>query len=132
MTEKYIQGMMVWPGEHPCMTYLLDDRRFLDFAVGLGSDFGGEAAMLKLSDTAAILYNKEGLISELRGNRKVGSKLLAGVFYVVGLKDGELAALSFADMELWYERLWEPEHYTEAEVKEAYMDELFKGIEVLL
>ena len=130
MTEKYIQAMMVWPGEHPCMTYLLDDRRFLDFAVGLGSDFGGEAALLRLSDTAAVLYNREGLISELKGNRKVGRKLLAGVFYVVGIKDGSLVDLPFEEMELYYERFWEPECYTEADVKEAYKAELFKGIDL--
>lgn len=128
MKEKYIQSLMFWPGEHPCMAYLLDDPIFLNFAVGLGSALGGEATLLKLSDTAAILYNCEALISELRGNRKVGSKLLAGVFYVVGIKDGELADLSFADMELWYERFWEPEHYTEAEVKEAWKHDFLGGL----
>ena len=76
MKEKYIQSLMFWPGEHPCMAYLLDDPIFLNFAVGLGSALGGEATLLKLSDTAAILYNCEALISELRGNRKVGRKLL--------------------------------------------------------
>ena len=110
------------------MTYLLDDRRFLDFAVGLGSDFGGEAAVMMLSDTAAILYNSEALICELRGNRKVGSKLLAGVFYVVGIKDGSLVDLPFEEMELYYERFWELEHYTEADVKKAYRAEVFTGI----
>lgn len=130
MTEKYIQAMMVWPGEHPCTTYLLDDRRFLDFAVGLGSDFGGEAAVMKLSDTAAALYNSEGLISELRGNRKVGSKLLAGVFYVVGIDGEELVDLPFKEMEQYYERFWKPECYTEADVKAAYRAELFKGIDL--
>lgn len=131
MKEKYIQSLMFWPGEHPCMAYLLDDPIFLNFAVGLGSALSGEAMVMKLSDTAAVLYNCEALISELRGNRKVGSKLLAGVFYVVGIKDGELADLSFADMELWYERFWEPEHYTEADVKAAFKEELVRGIEDL-
>ena len=130
MTEKYIQAMMVWPGDRPCMTYLLDDRRFLDFAVGLGSDFGGEAAVMKLSDTAAILYNNEALICELRGNRRIGKKLLAGVFYVVGVGNGKLVDLPFKEMELYYERFWEPECYTEADVKEAYKAELFKGIDL--
>lgn len=129
MTEKYIHAMMVWPGEHPCTTFLLDDRRFLDFAVGLGSDLGGEAALMRLSDTAAILYNNEALIWDLRGNRKVGSKLLAGVFYVVGVKDGKLVDLPFSEMERYYEQFWELEHYTEADVKIAWLDELFKGID---
>ena len=110
------------------MTCLLDDRRFLDFAVGLGSDLGGEAALLRLSDTAAVLYNREGLISELKGNRKVGRKLLAGVFYVVGIEDGKLVDLPFEEMELYYERFWELEHYTEADVKKAYRAEVFTGI----
>ena len=130
MTEKYIHAMMVWPGEHPCMTYLLNDRRFLDFAVGLGSDFGGEAAVMKLSDTAAILYNNEALICDLRGNRKIGSKLLAGVFYVGGIEDGNLVDLPFREMELYHEHFWEPECYTEADVRAAYRAELFKGIDL--
>ena len=131
MTETYIQSLMVWPGEHPCMAYLLNDPVFLNFAVGLGSALGGEATILKLSDTAAILYNCEALISEMKGNRKVGSKLLAGVFYVVGLQDDKLADLSFADMELWSERLWEPERYSEADVKAAFQAEFLDGLEAL-
>ena len=113
------------------MAYLLNDPVFLNFAVGLGSALGGEATILKLSDTAAILYNCEALISEMKGNRKVGSKLLAGVFYVVGLQDDKLADLSFADMELWSERLWEPERYSEADVKAAFQAEFLDGLEAL-
>ena len=127
MTERYIQGMMVWPGEHPCWTCLLNDRRFLDFAVGLGSALGGSTEILPLSDTAAILYNSEGLLSELKGNRKVGRKLLAGVFYVVGIKDGELTDLPTEEMEKYFEQFWDPEYYTEADVKEAWKHE-FLGV----
>ena len=128
MKEKYIQSLMFWPGEHPCMAYLLDDPIFLNFAVGLGSALGGEATLLKLSDTAAILYNCEALISELRGNRKVGNKLLAGVFYVVGISDGKLTDLSTKEMEQYFDRFWEPEHYTEADVKEAWKIEFLGAL----
>ena len=125
MTERSIHGIMVWPGEYPCMTDLLADRRFLDFAVGLGSDPGGSVAAFQLSDTAAVLYNSEALLCDLRGNRRIGRKLLAGVFYVVGIENGRLANLSFQDMELYYDRFWEPESYTETEVREAYLDDMF-------
>jgi hypothetical protein len=52
------------------------------------------------------------------------------VFYVVGVENGKLVDLPFKEMELYYERFWEPECYTEADVKEAYKAELFKGIDL--
>lgn len=125
MAGESIQAIMLWPGEHPCMTNLLDDPIFLDFAVGLGSEFCGEAAVLRLSDTAAIIYNRDALLWSLRGNRRIGSKLLAGVVYVVGIEEGRLTNLSFQEMEYYFERLWEPESYSEEEVKEAYLTDMF-------
>ena len=128
MKEKYIQSLMFWPGEHPCIAYLLDDPIFLNFAVGLGSALGGSTEILQLSDTAAIIYNCEGLLSDLKGNRKVGRKLLAGVFYVVGIEDGELTDLPTEEMEKYFDQFWEPEHYTEADVKEAWKHEFLGGL----
>jgi len=119
MVQESIQAIMVWPGEHPCVTELLNDRKFLDFAVGLGSAYTGDAVLIRLSDTAGILYNDLAFLSDLKGNRKIGNKLLAGVFYVIGIKDGKLCSLPFAELEAYFERFWEPEHFTKAEVEEA-------------
>lgn len=128
MVQESIQAIMVWPGEHPCITELLNDRKFLDFAVGLGSAYSGDAVLIRLSDTAGILYNDLAFLSDLKGNHKIGSRLLAGVFYVVGIKDGKLSSLPFAELEAYFERFWEPEHFTKAEVEEACFADLRNDI----
>ena len=46
------------------MENLLTESNHAGFAVGHGSDFGGEVAVTMLSDAVAILYNHEGLICD--------------------------------------------------------------------
>ena len=128
MDEKMITALMVAPGDHPVVTVLCCCKTFLDLAVSFGAGEPCEVSFFPLTDDAGILYNREAIFYGLKGNRRIGRRILAGVFYVVGIKDGKLSSLPFAELEAYFERFWEPEHFTKAEVEEACFADLRNDI----
>lgn len=120
MAEKTITALMVAPGEHPGVTTLCCCKQFLDLAVSIGTAEPCEVSFLPLSQRAGILYNREAPLLGLRGNRKVGSRILAGIFYIVGTERGKLISMPDDLLEYFIERFWEPETYSEKEVDEAF------------
>lgn len=129
MAEKTITALMVAPGEHPVVTTLCCCKQFLDLAVSFGAGDPCKATFMPLTDDVGILYNREAIFYRLKGNRRIGKQILAGVFYVVGMQDGKLASLSDKRISQYEIALWEPESYTEAEVDEAFFDSWIDELE---
>ena len=68
----------------------------------------------------------------LQANRKIGKQIIAGVFYVVGIDEtGNLTSLSHNDIDKYWSDLYEPEQYSEDEVKSNYTDSFFDFIDNL-
>jgi len=117
---KTITALMVAPGEHPSVTNLCCCKQFLDLAVSFGAMEPCDVTFMPLSERACILYNREAPLLDLRGNRKIDSHILAGVFYIIGLDHGKLVSLPDDLMEHYMERFWEPETYSEKVVEQAF------------
>ena len=132
MKKKTISALMVAPGEHPCEVVLCCCKDFLDLAVSFGAGQGCKVSFKQLSEHAGILYNQEASCWDLRGNRKIGSYIFAGVFYIVGVEQGKLASLSDDLMERYMVTFWEPETYTGREVHHAFWDNWKKEVEARL
>jgi len=134
MAEKTITALLVAPGEHPGVTTLCRCKQFLDLAVSFGTMYPCDVTFMPLSKRAGILYNWEAPLLGLRGNRKVGSHILAGVFYIVGIDHGKLVSLPDDLMEHYMDRFWEPETYTEKDVDQAFwktwVDEIDRMLQV--
>ena len=132
MHEKTITALMIAPGEHPVVTTLCCCKTFLDLAVSFGAGDPCEVSFLKLTEDAGILYNREAIFYGLKGNRRVGKRILAGVFYVVGVEAGRLTSLSDEQISQYEMALYDPETYTEKEVDasffDSWIDELEKSI----
>ena len=105
---------MVPPGEKPCEVTLLDDPVFLSLAVSIGALEEYSDSWLSLEGDVGIIYNEDGHLWDLKGNRRVGEKILAGNFYIVGCKDGELISLTEKQMEHYFARLFIPEEISDA------------------
>ena len=129
MKRKTISALMVAPGEHPCEVVLSCCRDFLDLAVSFGAGQVCNVSFKQLSERAGILFNQEACWWDLRGNRKIGSYIFAGVFYIVGVDQGNLASLSNDLMERYMVTLWEPETYTKQEVSRAFWDNWEREVE---
>ena len=132
MEEKIITALMVAPGEHPGTTTLCRCKQFLDLAVSLGAGYSCNVSFLRLTENVGILYNREAPLLGLKGNRKIGSHILAGVFYIVGVGAGALASLPDDLMEHYTELYWEPETYSEQEIDQAFWDNWMAEIDQML
>ena len=132
MEEQMITALMIVPGEHPAETKLCRCRQFLELAVSFGAMYPCEVSFMPLSDVVGILYNREAPLLGLRGNRKIGSRILAGVFYIIGVEDGKPVSLTNDLIGHYTEQFWDPEVYSEKEVDQAFWDNWLAEIDQLL
>ena len=120
MVKKEIKALMVEPGKHPVVVMLNDDLDSLQKAVSIGADYQGLIEIIGIGSGDCILCNEEGKLIGLEGNRRLGSDIIAGVFYIMSEgEDGELVSLSEEKIKYYTEKFWEPEVFDSSEVEAA-------------
>ena len=108
---------MVAPGEHSKEVMLENNLDALQKAVSIGCDHQGLIEVISLEKGACIICNEEGKLLGLEGNRRLGSDIIVGVFYVVGEdKRGNFTSLTQAQMEYYTKRFWLPELFLPGEI----------------
>ena len=118
MVKKEIKTLMIEPGKHPVVTVLNDDLDSLQKAVSIGADYQGLIEIIGIGSGDCILCNEECKLIGLEGNRRMGSDIIAGVFYTMSEgEDGELVSLSEEKIKYYTERFWEPEVFDSAEIE---------------
>ena len=118
MNAKELTVLMVEPGKHPKVTTLKDDLDSLQKAVSIGADYQGLIEFVSLGNGDCIMCNEEGKLIGLEGNRRVGSDIIAGVFYIMSEgEDGDLVSLSEEKIQHYTQRFWEPEVFDSAEIE---------------
>ena len=118
MVKKEIKVLMIEPGKHPVVVELNDDLDSLQKAVSIGSDYQGLIEIIGIGNGDCILCNEEGKLIGLEGNRRLGSDIIAGVFYIMSEgEDGELVSLSEEKIQYYTQRFWEPEVFDSTEIK---------------
>lgn len=117
MKQKEIKVLMVAPGDHPREVVLENNLDALQKAVSIGCEYQGLIEVIGLENGVCIICNEEGKLLGLEGNRRLGSDIIAGVFYVVGEdKHGNFVSLTEAPMEYFTKRFWEPKQFSQGEV----------------
>ena len=120
MVKKEIKALMVEPRKHPVVVMLNDDLDSLQKAVSIGADYQGLIEIIGSGSGDCILCNEEGKRIGLEGNRRLGSDIIAGVFYIMSEgEDGDLASLSEEKIKYYTEKFWEPEVFDSSEVEAA-------------
>ena len=110
MKQTELKILMVAPGEYPKEVVLENNLDALQKAVSIGCDYQGLIEVISLEKGVRIICNEEGKLLGLEGNRRLGSDIIAGVFYVVGEdKCGNFVSLTEAQMQYYTKRFWEPE-----------------------
>ena len=118
MVQKEIKALMIEPGKHPVVTVLNDDLDSLQKAVSIGAAYQGLIEIIGIGNGDCILCNEEGKLIGLEGNRRVGSDIIAGVFYIMSEGEaGELASLTEEKIQYYTQRFWEPEVFNSAEIE---------------
>ena len=115
MKEDVIKVLKVKPHEHPEVYMLKNTLEAMQEAVG------GYIDILGLDDNVCILLNDEGKLIGLEGNRRIGSDIIVGDFFVCGSdEEGNLISLSEKELDTYTKIFYEPQKFTKEEIEEAY------------
>ena len=118
MNAKEITVLMVEPGKHPRVTTLGTELDDLQKAVSIGADYQGLIEIINIGNGDCLLCNEEGKLINLEGNRRLGSDIIVGVFYICESDDeGNLVSLSEEKIKYYTERFWEPETFDRTEIE---------------
>ena len=128
MKQKEIKVLMVEPGEHPKVTTLKNDLDSLQEAVSIGADYKGLIEIIGIADGVCILCNEEGKLIGLKGNRRLGSDILVGVFYVVGEdRCGNLVSLPDKEIERYSKFFRDTEYFTQQDIDSTICTQFYSG-----
>ena len=123
---KTIRVLKVAPGEHPMETTLVNDLDELQKAVSIGASYQGLIEIIEIEDGVCILCNEEGKLIGLEGNRRIGTDIITGVFYVTGEDDdGDLASLPADMIEKYMLRFWKIESFSEEDIMKSIVMKFF-------
>lgn len=120
-----VTALMVKPGEKPCVVPLVDDSCFLNAMVSVGATLMCSAAVLPIEKDVVAIYAYEGVMSGLKGNRKVGKRIIAGTFYVVRIVNGQLVSLAEEEISKYSYRFRRIQEYSDTEVIDSWFDDLW-------
>lgn len=125
MTKKTIRALMVAPGMEPCVIELYNNEEYFQKAVSVGLDEVYTMRFLKLNESTGIFYTDDAPIGWARCNRRVGARIIMGVFYIVGIKEGSLCSLTHDDIETYKARFESPEVFDIADEVDALFNRVW-------
>ena len=97
MKENVLKVLKVKPHEHPEVYMLKNTLEAMQEAVG------GYIDIVGLDDNVCILLNDEGKLIGLEGNRRIGSDIIVGDFFVCGSdEEGNLTSLSEEELDTYW------------------------------
>ena len=85
-----VTALKIEPDKNPCPCQICDDGDYLNHCVSPDSYITYTATALKIDNNIAAIYCRNGYMFSLPCNRRVGNKIICGVFYIVRVKDGKL------------------------------------------
>ena len=132
MKRHIIQTLLVEPGRNPVCAYLPLKRAAMEQAIGINASSVGVARVKEIDPGIYILYQDEGIPLELEGNRRVGSQIITGTFYVIAADGrGNIGSLSNYDLQKYQERFWEPETFTYEEMLQGCLETSLRALDEL-
>lgn len=120
MKDKSIDVLMVVAGIKPCKVSIIGTHKNLKYLVNPNLSLMADIEAIMLEKDVALICNSEGALLNLKGNRKIGKTIVAGTFFVVGVKDGLIASLTKEKQDKYYRRFEKIEIYSDSEVSASY------------
>lgn len=115
-----VTALMVKPDGHPTITQLVDNREYLNCAVSIDTEYALTATALNIEDGIAAIHSDEGMLMVTPPNRQIGTKIIAGTFYIVGILNGKLRSLTDKEIVKFTLRFWDMEIHTDDDVFDSW------------
>lgn len=128
MESIMIDVLLVEAGVKPRKVSVENDIKTFRRLLTPKLSFLSDVDVIMLEKDVALLYNKEGVLLGLTGNRRVENLIIAGSFYVVGVSNGNLATLSQEKQAKYAKRFEKVENHTDKDVSKAYWEFWYSSI----
>lgn len=130
MATKIIKALLVEPGKHPKTTYIPLSKNVFNDIVSIDSELGSHTSTFKINDDVAAIYNGDGLLHDLPGNRRLGNKIIAGVFLIVAVDPfGHIRSMPNDILLKYKSMLWYPEQIPSSEIYRSHFDYLYQSLD---
>lgn len=116
-----VTALKIEPTQSPYLCQICDDGEYLNHIVSPPSCLVYTAAALKLENNIAAIYCRNGHLFSLPANRRVGDRIICGVFYIVRVKDGKLQSLTDADVVKYSLEYWATESFSKDDLEDSWL-----------
>ena len=116
-----VTALKIEPYKNPCPCQLCDDGEYLNHCISPDPYITYTATALKIDNNIAAIYCRNGYMFSLPCNRRVGNKIICGVFYIVRVKDGKLRSLTDQDIVKYSLQYWYSEDYADQEIIDSWI-----------
>ena len=111
MKEPMIRVLKIEPHKEPQVIHIKNSLESLQ------KEVNGYLEIVVLSPTAMMVFNEEGKIIGLEGNRRFNNDVIVGNIIIAGIDDNrDTCSLSDADRKTYMERFKQPEEISQEEI----------------
>lgn len=122
MEKKKIKALMVAPHDLPRAVWMPVSLEAFRIAVNMGSEEEGDVKARKVDDNIYALYHRFGCFAGLKGNRKVGDRIISGLFYIVGVDSKSCPrSLTQRELERYMSMFWDIPDFDDIDVIRAQL-----------
>ena len=111
MKEPMIRVLKIEPHKEPQVIHIKNSLESLQ------KEVDGYLDIVVLSPTAMMVFNEEGKIIGLEGNRRFNNDVIVGNIIIAGIDDNrDTCSLSDAELKTYMERFKQPEEISQEEI----------------
>lgn len=111
MKEPMIRVLKIAPHKEPQVIHIKNSLESLQ------KEVDGYLEIVVLSPTAMMVFNEEGKIIGLEGNRRFNNDVIVGNIIIAGIDDNrDTCSLSDAELKTYMERFKQPEEISQEEI----------------
>lgn len=111
MKEPMIRVLKIEPHKEPQVIHIKNSLESLQ------KEVDGYLEIVVLSPTAMMVFNEEGKIIGLEGNRRFNNDVIVGNIIITGIDDNrDTCSLSDAELKTYMERFKQPEEISQEEI----------------
>lgn len=111
MKESMIRVLKIEPHKEPQVIHIKNSLESLQ------KEVDGYLEIVVLSPTAMMVFNEEGKIIGLEGNRRFNNDVIVGNIIIAGIDDNrDTCSLADAELKTYMERFKQPEEISQEEI----------------
>lgn len=111
MKEPMIRVLKIEPHKEPQVIHIKNSLESLQ------KEVDGYLEIVVLSPTAMMVFNEEGKIIGLEGNRRFNNDVIVGNIIIAGIDDNrDTCSLADAELKTYMERFKQPEEISQEEI----------------